>query len=193
MPPGRYEAFEDPYRYPDSHVLRNKLNLRDAAALEAFEAEITAQRSTEPLPPGKLDAAHYKAVHRHLFQDVYEWAGKPRTVRISKGDSPFCYPEYIEGELKRLFAELKRRNHLRGLSAEEFAVGAAWFLSELNAIHVFREGNGRTQMSFLTLLATEAGHPLDADRLDPQDVIPTMIAAFDGNERPLADLILRMI
>ena len=76
------------------------------AELDAFEAAITAQRGEEPLPAGSLDAAHYLAIHRHIFQDIYEWAGEVRTVRISKGTSPFCYPEYIEAETGRVFAAL---------------------------------------------------------------------------------------
>jgi len=79
-----YDAVNDPYTYEGSTVLKNLLNLREAEELDAFEAEISAQRATEPLPAGNLDFAHYCAVHHHLFQDVYEWAGKPRTVRISK-------------------------------------------------------------------------------------------------------------
>lgn len=115
MSPGRYEAFDDPYCYPGCEVLKNLLEIRDAAALEAFEAEISAQRATEPLPRGKLDAAHYKAVHRHLFQDVYEWAGKPRTVWTSKDGNPFCHPDYIDAQLRQLFVELKQRNYLADL------------------------------------------------------------------------------
>ncbi len=91
-----YDASDDPYTYDRSTVLRNKLDLREAADLNAFEAEISTQRATEPLPGGELDFAHYCAVHHHLFQDVYEWAGKPRSVRIAKGGNPFCFPENIE-------------------------------------------------------------------------------------------------
>jgi cell filamentation protein len=80
---------------------------RDQAELDAFEAEITDQRASEPLPAGDLSSAHYLAVHRHLFQDVYSWAGELRTVRISKGGSMFCYPENIGGEMEKLFAGLK--------------------------------------------------------------------------------------
>jgi len=91
-----YDAVNDPYTYANSTVLVNKLGLTSQADLDAFEAEISSARATEPLPDGLLDFAHYKAVHRHLFQDVYEWAGQVRTVRLSKGGNPFCYPEHIE-------------------------------------------------------------------------------------------------
>ena len=79
-----YDAFTDPYCYADSFVLKNRAGLRDAAALEAFELEMTALRAEEPLPAGRFGPAHYRAVHRHLFQDVYRWAGRYRTVRTSK-------------------------------------------------------------------------------------------------------------
>lgn len=102
-----YDAFDDPYCHPGTEVLRNRLDLTDAANLEAFETEITAARAAEPLPNGRFGVAHYQAIHRHLFQDVYSWAGKFRTVRISKGGNAFCYPEYIEPEMRKLFAALR--------------------------------------------------------------------------------------
>ena len=76
-----YDTIDDPYTYEHSTVLVNKLDLREQAELDAFEAEISSARADEPLPEGNLDFVHYKAIHHHLFQDVYEWAGKPRTVR----------------------------------------------------------------------------------------------------------------
>ena|ERR1700722_8604511 len=82
-----YGAVDDPYCYPGTTVLKNKLGLTKQADLDEFEAEISLQRSAEPLPGGKLSYSHYRAIHRHLFQDVYVWAGKPRTVRISKSGS----------------------------------------------------------------------------------------------------------
>lgn len=162
-----YDAVEDPYCYPGTTVLKNKLNLRKQAELDAFEAEITAQRAEEPLPSGRLGYAHYRAIHKHLFQDVFAWAGKIRNVRISKGGSMFCYPESIDREMSKLFGSLVAQKHFNGTTAKDFAAKAAHFLAELNAIHPFREGNGRTQLIFLTLLAEMSGHPLDIDRLDP--------------------------
>jgi cell filamentation protein len=90
-----YDAIADPYTYANSTVLVNKLDLREQAELDAFEAEISSARAEEPLPDGALDFIHYKAVHHHLFQDVYQWAGLVRTVRISKGGNPFCFPGNI--------------------------------------------------------------------------------------------------
>jgi len=158
-----YAAVDDPYCYPGTTILKNKLGLKNQRELDAFESEISLQRSTESLPAGRLSYTHYRAIHRHLFQDVYSWAGKVRTVRISKGESTFCYPEHIDQEMAKLFRALRRAKHLRGLSAQAFAKQAAHFLAELNAIHPFREGNGRTQLTFLTLLAEKAGYVSDLD------------------------------
>jgi cell filamentation protein len=80
-----YDAFDEPCAYPGTTVLKNILDLRDPDTLEAFEVEISTLRAEEPLPEGTFDAAHYCAVHHHLFQDVYDWAGQYRTVRTSKG------------------------------------------------------------------------------------------------------------
>jgi cell filamentation protein len=188
-----YRAEPDPYCYPNSDVLRNKAGLADREALERFETAMTFARSEEPLPNGRLSMSHYRAIHHHLFQDVYDWAGKFRTVRISKGASTFCYPENIASEMRRLFAWLRRHGGLRNLTAKDFASGAAHFLAELNAIHPFREGNGRTQLTFLALLADRAGHPLDLDRLAPGDMLTAMIGSFGGDETPLAKLVLGLI
>jgi cell filamentation protein len=184
-----YSAERDPYCYPGTTILINRLSIRDQARLDAFEAEVTAERASQPLPAGRLSYSHYRAIHRHLFQDVYAWAGKIRRVRLSKGSSAFCYPENIDREMRRLFAKLSKQKRLRGLDAPSFATSAAHCLAELNAIHPFREGNGRTQLSFLIILAGHADHPLALERLDPKAMLDAMIASFGGNERSLAGVI----
>ena len=181
-----YEAEADPYCYPGTSVLINRAGLRDTAQLEAFEAEATIERFSQPLPAGRLSYSHYRSIHRHLFQDVYAWAGKIRIVRISKGSNTFCCPEHIEREMRRLFAGLAEGKHFRGLDAPTFAARAAHFIAELNAIHPFREGNGRAQLSFLIVLAEHAGHRLNPDRLHPEAMMRAMIESFGGNQRPLA-------
>jgi cell filamentation protein len=188
-----YDAAPDPYCYRGTSILRNRLGLRDQDALDAFEIDVVTQRMAEPLPGGRLDARHYRAIHRHLFGDVYRWAGQFRSVRIAKGGSMFCYPENIAAELGRVFAELAAQQHLRNLSSDTFATLSAHALAELNAIHAFRDGNGRTQLAFLAALANAAGHPLDFTRLDPADFLQAMIASFGGNEMRLAAAIHRLL
>lgn len=188
-----YKAEPDPYCYEGTTVLINRADLRDQTELDEFEGEMLSLRFSEPFPTGLLSYRHYLAVHRHLFQDVYPWAGKIRTVRIFKDRSAFCYPEHIDREMRRLFAGLAKQKYLRGLNARTFAGKAAHFLAELNAIHPFREGNGRTQLSFLVILADRAGHRLTRQRFTPEATLSGMIASFDGNEKPLADLIEQSI
>jgi cell filamentation protein len=185
-----YDAVDDPYTYENSTVLVNNLDLREQAELDAFEAEISSARATEP--EGNLDFAH-KTIHHHLFQDVYAWAGKARTVRMFKGGNPFCFPENIENQAAKLFGELQADDFLQGLDGSVFTDKAAHFLTELNVIHAFREGNGRSQLTFFALLADYAGHPIDLDQLDPDEMLDAMIASFDGNEAKLATVIKGLI
>lgn len=187
-----YDAVADPYCYAGTTVLKNIPGIRDQAALDEYEAAMTAQRSDEPLPAGRLSVSHYRAIHHHLFQDVFSWAGRFRTTLIGKGGSAFCYPEHIGREMRRLFEALRRERRLGDLSRERFAAEGAAFLSILNAIHTFREGNGRTQTIFLTLMADRAGHPFDLSRLKPKPFLASMVTSFKGDDRPLARQILRL-
>lgn len=188
-----YQAEPDPYCYPNSSVLKNKALLRSQAELDEFETAMTFARAEEPLPPGRFSASHYKAIHHHIFQDVYAWAGKYRTVRLTKGASTFCYPEHISREMNRIFSWLKNEGHIKRSPADEFFARVAHFLAELNAIHPFREGNGRTQLTFFVLLSDNAGHAINLERLDPNAVLEPMIASFNGNERPLAELLAKLV
>lgn len=157
----------DPYAYPGTTVLRNKLDIHDAEALEQAERLLTLQQHREGIPRVELSPAGYQAIHRHLFQDLYDWAGEFRTVNIAKGGHMFCLAPHIETQLAHRFEALHREGDLRGLPAEQFATRAAEHLSELNAIHPFREGNGRTQRAFLEIFADQAGHRLDQTRIEP--------------------------
>jgi cell filamentation protein len=180
-----YDAFEDPYAYPGMSVLRNRLDIRDQATLDAFEVEISTLRAEEPLPEGDFDPEHYCRIHRHLFQDVYDWAGQYRTVRTSKGGNVFCYPENIPKQMDTLFDAMRDLDLFRVEVREIFLEQAARFLGELNAIHPFREGNGRSQLAFLGLIGETAGHPFVFERLDRKTFMPAMIASYSGNSQPL--------
>jgi cell filamentation protein len=185
MTGGGYDAFDDPYAYKGTDVLKNKAGLRDAALLEAFELEMTSLRAEDPLPAGRFGPTHYRAVHKHLFQDVYAWAGRYRTVRTSKHGNAFCYPKYIADSMEKLFARLQAPPFTGGADFPEFSAAAADFLGELNAIHAFREGNGRAQLAFLYLLGIRAGHPLDLRKVERATMLPAMIASFHGDLGPL--------
>ncbi|MDA9529013.1 Fic/DOC family protein [Bradyrhizobium sp. CCBAU 25338] len=175
-----YDVSDDPYCYKGTSVLKNRARLRDAKTLDAFELEMMALRSREPLPEGRFTPTHYRSIHHHLFQDVYTWAGKYRTVRTAKGGNWFCYPEHISSSMNQLFKKLELPALQRGTTAEDFLDAAADFLAELNAIHAFREGNGRSQLAFMHLFSRHVGYPLNFDRVDAETFMPAMIASFHG-------------
>lgn len=190
----RYNATEDPLCYPGSQVLINKADLRNQDDLDQFEQLMFLSRSEEPLPEGNLDYGHYKRIHHHFFQDVYDWAGHPREIRTGKGGNWFCYPEYIDPEMQKLFAQLAAEDHLRNFpDPDEFANRAAHFIAEINAVHPFREGNGRCQLTLLDLLLSVSGFEMHEDQIDPDIFMQAMIASFHGDNTPLARAIRLMM
>lgn len=146
---------------------------------------MTTLRATEPLPEGEFDVPHYRAIHTHLFQDVYEWAGETRTVQIAKGGNLFCLPGFIDPQLVLLFNRLNGGPDAWGGTEHEFVAFVADFLAELNAIHPFREGNGRAQLSFLHILGYAAGFPFDFSRIRRETFMPAMVASFHLDLGPL--------
>lgn len=192
MSGAEYDAFEDPYCYRGTFVLKNKAKIRDAALLQAFELEMSSLRAEEAFPVGRFDPAHYRAFHKHLFGDVYAWAGKYRSVRTGKGGNAFCYPEHIPAQMDRLFEAVATPNFASGVSRRAFVGAAAQFLADLNAIHPFREGNGRTQLSFLYALSIQADHPLDLTKIAPTRFLSAMIRSFDGEISALTRQLARL-
>lgn len=157
---------DDPYVYPGTSVLRNRLGIRDADELDRVERQLVRERILEAIPKGEFDLRHLKAIHHHLFQDIYEWAGKIRTVEISKGESQFQFRQYIETGMADVHRRLVKANFLRGMERAVFATEAAQIIGDVNYVHPFREGNGRTQLHYLKLLAEQAGHGLDLTKMD---------------------------
>jgi cell filamentation protein len=189
----RYGTFDDPYCYRGTSVLRNLGDVTDWAELEQFEAAMLEVRSVEPIPTGAFDPAHYRALHHHLFQDVYDWAGQYRTIRIAKNDAMFCYPEHIQGQMDDLFVQLKNAAFLPSVAPVTFVPAAARFIAELNAIHPFREGNGRTQLAFLFLLGERAELPLDMTRIEPKPMMAAMVESFHARLGALEGEIRRLL
>ena len=106
-------------------------------------------------------------------------------VRTSNGGNVFCYPENIAAQMDALFDLIRGLEVFRIGTAEKFLEQAARFLGEINAIHPFREGNGRSQLSFLGLIGATVGHPLVFERLDRNTFMAAMIASYSGNYQPL--------
>lgn len=186
----RYRAADDPLCYPGTQVLRNKARITDQKTLDQFEQLMFLSRASEPLPIGQLDYVDYKAIHGHFFQDVYNWAGSIREIRTSKGGNLFCYPENIDTQMNRLFTELVIEHHLTRVdSIAVFAQRASYYLSEINAIHPFREGNGRCQLTLLAILADLSEIHFDESLLDAEKFLSAMITSFGGEIGPLTEAI----
>jgi len=133
----------DPYLYPGTDVLKNLRDIRDSDILARFEAEATSRRIVQlihsPLPCS-FDTEQLKAIHKHIFRDVYAWAGQFRTVNISKGDHSFAAAAFVEPALNDLLQKLSAENYLQAVNPKVFASRAGFFLGEINAAHPFREG-----------------------------------------------------
>lgn len=143
----------DPYLYRGSAVLINRLGIKDADRLDHVERELVTQRTAEGVPTGRFDINHLRAIHRHLFQDVYAWAGELRTVEIAKGGSQFQFRQFIETGMADVHRRLVQADFLRGLSRDAFAEAAGPIMGDINYVHPFREGNGRAQLQYLEQLA----------------------------------------
>lgn len=185
------------YTLPDGLTLKNKLGITNHEALEIAETRCVTDRLSDfrlgQVPPGNFDAEHLKSIHRHLFQDVYEWAGHTRDERVRLSDGVIASEPVlrkVDGEafmeggriaegLDRIAQKLAAENNLRGLPREEFAARAADVMVDLNGVHPFREGNGRTQRVFMEALAQEADHKLDFSVVSRERMIQASIA---GNE-----------
>ena len=184
----------DPYVYPGTTVLKNIPGIRNQEILDRIEADRVGQRSLElierPLS-GLFGIEHLQGIHRYLFQDVYEWAGDFRTVDIAKGNSYFAHVPYIESTLKGLFGELSEERHLRGLNQERFASRLAQILGTLNAVHAFREGNGRAQREFVRELAYKNTYWIDWNKVSREELYEASDASFMRGDNTLFEKLLR--
>ena len=131
--------------------------------------------------------AGFKAIHRHLFKDLYQWAGRERNYTTGRGATPFAVPEYISGWMEGLFKQLARDSYL---SKRDFAAEAARFVNEINACHPFIDGNGRTQRFWLRMLSDHAGFDLDLGSEDRKRWNEASRIGFvKQDHRPMARLI----
>ena len=171
---------DDRYCYPNSFVLKNKLGIQDADILAEAERRYTALNILEikenPVR-GRLDFKHLCAIHRAIFSDLYDWAGKPRTVNISKGN-PFCMSHAIPGYAEVIFLGLKDEGFLLGKTSDEMPERLTYYLSEINVLHPFREGNGRAQRVFIEYLAQSAGYYVDFSDVDGEEMLEASALSF---------------
>ena len=139
-----FSSDQDPYMDQQTHTLKNIPNLPTPSKLEAFEEIIFQASFTEAtnyvVNQELIDFSTWKVIHTICFSDVYAWAGEPRTIRTAKDKTVFSYPENIEQEAGKLFTEINKLLSSNKLTANQAAV----YFAEINVLHPFREGNGRT-------------------------------------------------
>lgn len=175
--------WDEKYCYPNSFVLKNKLNILDANALNNAEREITAMKILflkNNIVKGNFDLKHLQKIHFAIFSDIYDWAGQFRTVDIAKGNM-FCRSVYLESYAEDIFRQLKNDNYLLNFEKAEVPHKLAYYLGEINVLHPFREGNGRTQRLFSEYLAGINGFNIDFSSVTEHDMIEASAMAFGGN------------
>lgn len=178
--------YKSVYYYNDCDVLKNKFNIKDDVKLEKVERIITTSKVMElnqnPIR-GNFDLKHLQKIHKFIFNDVYEWAGKIRTEEITKGNTNFAPTPYIlDGMKEQIFDPLKKEKFLKGLNAEDISKRLAYYYSELNFAHPFREGNGRTQREFIKNIAAKNGFDLDWNKANPDKLMRATISATMGSD-----------
>ena len=177
-----YYEFErvNDYCYPDSFVLKNKLNIQDGDTLNNLERELTSTRMQQALEfpvKGKFDLKHLCDIHEFLFSDIYEWAGELRNVNIAKGNQ-FCNCRHLVQYSEGFFKKLHEEEYLTNTAGDEYINRFSYYFSEINVLHPFREGNGRTQRVFAEYLARRSGYTLDFSDVTAKEMVEASAKAF---------------
>ncbi len=186
---------DDPYVYPGTSVLRNRLGIRNPDRLAQVESEWSFVRLVELLhhpEPGSYDLAHLSRFHRRIFGDVYPWAGEIRTVAMAKGQL-FALPQHITSYASTLFEQLGGESHIAGLERANFVARLAFYFAEINALHPFREGNGRAQRAFLKQLGRQAGWDIEWRATTLDGNLDASIAAMNSDLGTVAATLDRLV
>ena len=182
--------------YEGTSCLINKLDIRDEKQLDIMESHITLAKISifqhNPID-GNFDFEHYKAIHKFIFEDLYDWAGVPRTVDLSKKGTSFVKAENIEKIATACFERLKNQNYFKDLDMDDFVEKMTDFYCVTNNLHPFREGNGRTQRVFLSQLALNAGYEMNFADMDTDELMVATIQAANGVDTYLKDVLREII
>ena len=168
--------------YEGTTCLVNKLGIRDEKKLSDIEAQITFAKAVmlEETPiDDDFGFEHFKKIHEFLLCDLYEWAGQVRTVDISKKRTKFLDVASIESICTKCFAKVKD-GYFENLSFDEFVKRIAEFYNDVNHIHPFREGNGRTQRIYFTQLIRHYGYDINFADVDTDELMIATIQASSG-------------
>ena len=169
--------------YEGTTCLINKFDIKDENQLEIVESQITIAKisllQNNPIK-GNYDFEHYKAIHKFIFEDLYDWAGTIRQVDMSKKGTSFVKAKDIDSIAVACFNRLKENNYFINMDADEFIDNITDFYCVTNNLHPFREGNGRTQRVFLSQLANNAGYEMNFSKIDSDTLMIATIQAANG-------------
>jgi cell filamentation protein len=178
-----YHGIEN-YCYPGTDILINKLDIKDDEQLTRAERDITRLKLLKLFDspvPGKYDFALLRTIHKIIFGDIYDWAGEIRRGDFfAKGSSMFCRGSLIQSNAVIIFGNLANEKYLCDLNRQDFVSRLAYYMGEMNALHPFREGNGRTAREFFRQLALNAHYLLDFSNTKKEDLLAADINAFNG-------------
>ncbi|WP_413736744.1 putative adenosine monophosphate-protein transferase Fic [Sodalis sp. RH21] len=184
----------DPYFYPGIQVLRNKLDIHESAGLREAELALTPLRAaTVELGAPNMGLPWLCAIHRTLFQDIYEWAGQLRTVDIYQNETRYCHFSYLEKEGNAVMQRLEDEDYLRGLALDEICPRLGHYYADINMLHPFREGNGRAQRIFFEQLIIHAGFDARWEPIEREEWINANEAGAFGDSAPLAAIFARVV
>ena len=177
--------------YEGTTCLINKLGIKDEETLKQVEGNITfakwAELEANPISLD-FDFDHYKAMHKYLFEDLYDWAGTVRKIDISKKGTNFVPASDIENVAKGIFDRLKKENFFKNKNKNDFIDNIVDFYSSTNMLHPFREGNGRTQRVFITQLIRFFGYDFDFSNIDSDELMIATIKSANGDNTLLKEL-----
>lgn len=180
----------DPYLYEDAGVLRNKLDIRQQELLDEAEADYVVFRlkdlALNPLP-GDYHTVHFLKMHEFIFQDIFEWAGKPRTISIYKEEDvlggqsiEYSDPFDIVKDLHHVLHDM-RSKEWKKMSREQISCEFCDSLAKLWKIHPFREGNTRTTVTFCCQFADEMDFSINRKLLeDNARYVRTALVAYNA-------------
>lgn len=181
----------DPY-IDENGVLINKKGIKDESELDKVERASSYMKALyldqNPIK-GKFDLKHLQAIHKKLFEDIYPFAGKIRDGYLQKGQQDFTMGYRIIPQAEKLFTQLKNEQFLKKTEPAKIAGRLAYYMGEINAIHPFREGNGRTQRIFIAQLAKEAGFELTFSKATQEEMINASIQAHRCDYKGLESII----
>ena len=192
----RYIDSKFTYIDPVSGILRNLPNLTDESDLLFFESSAVAKRIEElhSNPIKIINSDTLVTIHHHLFQDVYDWAGKVRTVNISKDGKPFFDGERFHTGFRFIDSLITEYHALNPAQPKLIAYKLAEILDNINFLHPFREGNGRAQREFIRLLALEKGYQLNLNPPDNKNIYDRyMQGTIESDVNLLSDLIMELL